>query len=44
MCAIPKYSGVAKTRVAGEECGTINICNGTRRERKRISSVTGPAT
>ncbi len=44
MCAMPKYKGVAKTRVAGDGDGRIIRCKGSRSERKRISSVMGPAT
>ena len=44
MCAIPKYSGVAKIRVVGDGAGDISRCNGRRRERKSNSSVIGPAT
>ncbi len=41
---MPKYKGVAKTRVVGDGDGRINRCKGSRSERKRTSSVMGPAT
>lgn len=40
---MPKYSGVAKTRVVGDGDGRIIRCKGSRSERKRTSSVRGPA-
>lgn len=40
---MPKYSGVTKMRMDGEEGGRIRRCRESIRERNKTSSVKGPA-
>ena len=40
---MPKYSGVTKMRMDWEEGGRVRRWSESKRERKSISSVNGPA-